>query len=94
MKVLTIGLLTVLVGTGSAMASTPPNSSALIPVAGQNTTLSIEAVSQALNAQPNAQSGTAVASMATSCRDPQPWYMFSGIEALTCIYTHQWPVRD
>lgn len=93
MKVLKIGLLTVLLGAGSAMASTPPNSSALVPGTGQKTTLSVEAVGQALNAQPKAQSGVAVASMATSCRDPQPWYMFSGIEILTCIYTKQWPVK-
>ncbi|WP_165495948.1 hypothetical protein [Phytopseudomonas daroniae] len=30
------------------------------------------------------------ASMATSCADPRPWYTFSGIEALTCLFSGQW----
>lgn len=36
--------------------------------------------------------GITVASMATSCADPRPWYRFSGIEALTCLFSGQWSI--
>jgi acid phosphatase class B len=31
-----------------------------------------------------------VALFQDSCQDPDPWYMFSGIQALTCIFSGQW----
>ncbi|GAB3370586.1 hypothetical protein [Azotobacter armeniacus] len=40
------------------------------------------------------QRNMTVASLATSCADPQPWYMFSGIEALTCLFSGQWSYQQ
>ncbi|WP_206214207.1 hypothetical protein, partial [Pseudomonas viridiflava] len=31
-----------------------------------------------------------VAIFQDSCQDPDPWYMFSGIQAMTCLLTGQW----
>ncbi|PAU64798.1 hypothetical protein BZL41_08705 [Pseudomonas sp. PIC25] len=41
-------------------------------------------------AQVESAQGVSVASLATSCDDPRPWYRFSGIEALTCLLSGQW----
>lgn len=36
-------------------------------------------------------SSTANASFATSCHDPRySWWEYSGIEALTCLFSGQW----
>ena len=42
------------------------------------------------SAQDVQQSEVLLASTATSCSDPRPWYRFSGIEALTCLFSGQW----
>ncbi|WP_449126214.1 hypothetical protein [Pseudomonas viridiflava] len=42
-------------------------------------------VSQIESAQP-----LKVAIFQNSCQDPDPWYMFSGIQAMTCLLTGQW----
>ncbi|GGK02754.1 hypothetical protein [Pseudomonas matsuisoli] len=33
---------------------------------------------------------THVAIFVSGCNDPAPWYMFSGIEAATCLFSGQW----
>ncbi|WP_437883033.1 hypothetical protein [Pseudomonas sp. LRF_L74] len=33
---------------------------------------------------------TTIALFVSGCDDPAPWYVFSGIEALTCIFSGQW----
>lgn len=90
MKSVKIGLLAVLVSAGGALASTPPSSHYTAPSQANHNTLSVDALNQALGARAQQKPGMAVASMATSCKDPQPWYWFSGIEIATCLYTHQW----
>ena len=31
-----------------------------------------------------------VALLQSGCDDPDPWYMFSGIQAMTCLLSGQW----